>query len=162
MLYTTHIFGEPVVKDLSAHHCLCVLSHSSRVQLSATPWTMACQAPLSMGFSRQEFQSGLPFPSPGRKYEVSEVSEVKSLSRVWLCDPMDCSLPGSSVHEIFQARVLEWGAISFSTTAYKLFKKMSGIAHSLAETLAIIMCERQAVWWENAEKWKDSLSSTYQ
>ena len=31
-----------------------------------------------------------------------------------LCDPMDCSLPGSSVHRIFQARVLEWGAIAFS------------------------------------------------
>ena len=31
-----------------------------------------------------------------------------------LCDPIDCSLPGSSVHEIFQARVLEWAAISFS------------------------------------------------
>ena len=31
-----------------------------------------------------------------------------------LCDPMDCSLPGSSVHGIFQARVLKWGAISFS------------------------------------------------
>ena len=31
----------------------------------ATPWTAACQAPLSMGFSRQEYCSGLPFPSPG-------------------------------------------------------------------------------------------------
>ena len=31
-----------------------------------------------------------------------------------LSDPMDCSLPGSSVHRIFQARVLEWGAIAFS------------------------------------------------
>ena len=31
-----------------------------------------------------------------------------------LCDPMNCSLPGSSVHGIFQARVLEWGAIAFS------------------------------------------------
>ena len=31
----------------------------------ATPWTVACQAPLSMGFSRQEYYSGLPFPSPG-------------------------------------------------------------------------------------------------
>ena len=31
-----------------------------------------------------------------------------------LCDPMDCSLPGSSVHGIFQARILEWVAISFS------------------------------------------------
>ena len=35
------------------------------------------------------------------------------LSRVRLCDPMDCSLPGSSVQGILQARVLEWGAISF-------------------------------------------------
>ena len=33
------------------------------------------------------------------------------------CDPMDCSLPGSSVHGIFQARVLEWGAIAFSEEA---------------------------------------------
>ena len=43
-----------------------------------------------------------------------EWSEVKWLSRVQLCDPMDCILPGSSVHGIFQARVLEWVAISFS------------------------------------------------
>ena len=38
---------------------------------------------------------------------------VKLLSRVRLCDPVDCSLPGSSIHGIFQARVLEWVAISF-------------------------------------------------
>ena len=37
----------------------------SRVQLFATPWTVAHQAPLSMEFSRQEYGSGLPFPSPG-------------------------------------------------------------------------------------------------
>ena len=37
----------------------------SRVQLFATPWTVAHQAPPSMGFSRQEYWSGLPFPSPG-------------------------------------------------------------------------------------------------
>ena len=37
----------------------------SRVRLFATPWTVACQAPLSMEFSRQEYWSGLPFPSPG-------------------------------------------------------------------------------------------------
>ena len=40
--------------------------------------------------------------------------KVKSLSRVGLSDPMDCSLPGSSVHGIFQASVLEWVAIAFS------------------------------------------------
>ena len=42
-----------------------VLSHSSRVQLFATLRTIACQAPLSMGFSRQEYWSWLPFPPPG-------------------------------------------------------------------------------------------------
>ena len=41
---------------------VCVLS---RVRLSATPWAVARQAPLSMGFSRQEYWSGLTFPSPG-------------------------------------------------------------------------------------------------
>ena len=43
--------------------CVCVLV--SHVQLFATPWTPACQTPLSMGFSRQEYWSGLPFSSPG-------------------------------------------------------------------------------------------------
>jgi len=38
---------------------------------------------------------------------------LSRFSRVQLCDPMDCSLPGSSIHGIFQARVLEWGAIAF-------------------------------------------------
>ena len=46
-------------------HLQCsVLSHFSRVQLFATPWTVAPQAPQSMRFSRQEDWSGLPFPSP--------------------------------------------------------------------------------------------------
>ena len=43
--------------------------------------------------------------------------KVKLLSRVRLCDPVDCSPPGSSVHGILQARILEWVAISFSNTA---------------------------------------------
>ena len=42
-----------------------MLSHFSHVQLFATLWTVALQAPLSMGFSRQEYWSGLPFPSQG-------------------------------------------------------------------------------------------------
>ena len=37
----------------------------SHVQLFVTPWTVACQAPLSMGFSKQEYWGGLPFPPPG-------------------------------------------------------------------------------------------------
>ena len=46
-------------------------------------------------------------------FTALEVSEVAQLCPT-LCDPMDCSLPGSSVHRIFQARILEWVAISFS------------------------------------------------
>ena len=45
--------------------------------------------------------------------KVKSESEVAQLCPT-LSDPMDCSLPGSSVHGIFQARVLEWGAIAFS------------------------------------------------
>ena len=45
--------------------CMCVLSRFNNVQFFATPWTVACQTPLSMGFSRQKYWSGLPCPSPG-------------------------------------------------------------------------------------------------
>ena len=44
---------------------MCVCKLLSYVQLFVTLWTVALQAPLSMGFSRQEYCSGLPFPSPG-------------------------------------------------------------------------------------------------
>ena len=44
--------------------CACMLSLFSHVQLFATPWTVAHQAPVSMGFSRQKYWSGLPFPPP--------------------------------------------------------------------------------------------------
>ena len=75
----------------------------------------AHQAPLSLGFSRQEHWSGLPFPSPMHESGKWKV-KVKSLSRVrLLATPWTAAQPGSSVHGIFQARVLEWGAIAFSS-----------------------------------------------
>ena len=106
----------------------------------ATPWTVAYQVPLSMGFPRWEYWSGLPFPppgdlpNPGIKLEAPALASgfsttepcgkpiimsIKKESKVaqscpTLCNPMDCSLPVSSIHGIFQARVLEWVAISFS------------------------------------------------
>ena len=67
-----------------------------------------------------------PWDSPGKNTGVGcrflfQCMKVKSESEVTqscptLSDPMDCSLPGSSIHGIFQARVLEWGAIAFSKT----------------------------------------------
>ena len=83
-------------------------SHFSRVRLCATPRTAAYQAPPSMGFSRQEYWSGVPLPSP--MYRTA--TAAKSLqSCPTLCDPIDGSPPGSPVPGILQARVLEWGAI---------------------------------------------------
>ena len=144
---------------------LLLLNRFSHVRLLVTPWTVAPQAPPSMGFSRQEYWSGVFFTSKkvlimnlsrgfpgGSEVKVSASSardRVRSLGRedplekemathssilVWKTpgmeepgglqsmgsqrvvsdsDPMDCSPPGSSVHEILQARVLEWGAIAF-------------------------------------------------
>ena len=52
--------------------CISLLSHFSRIQLCATPSTAAHQAPPSLGFSRQEYWSGLPFPSPMHESEKSK------------------------------------------------------------------------------------------
>ena len=49
----------------------------------------------------------------------SEKVKVKVKSCPTLSDPMDCSLPGSSIYGIFQARVLEWGAIAFSSCSMR-------------------------------------------
>ena len=51
---------------------VCMLSHFSRVRLFATLWTVTHQAPLSMGFSRQEYWSGLPCPPPGDLPDTSD------------------------------------------------------------------------------------------
>ena len=105
-------------------------------------WTIACQASLSMEFFRQEYWRGLlcppPWDLPTRgsnlhllyllHWQVDSLPLAPPLPRAWkwkvkvkvahscptLCDPMDCSLPGSSVHGILQARILEWVAFPSS------------------------------------------------
>ena len=74
---------------------------------------------------RQSTRLPRPWDSPGKNTGVGchfllQSIKVKSQGEVTqscptLHDPMDCSLPGSSIHGIFQARVLEWGAIAFSS-----------------------------------------------
>ena len=112
--------------------------------MCATPWTVARQAPLFLGFPRQEYWSGLLFPSPGdlpdlgvkpaspaltgrffnteqpekpdRLVAAAAAAAAKSLqSCPTLCDPMDSSPPGSAIPGILQARTLEWVAISLSS-----------------------------------------------
>ena len=73
-----------------------------------------------------------PWDSPGKNTGVGfhfllQCMKVESESEVaqscpTLSDPMDCSLPGSSIHGIFQARVLEWGAIAFSNQLLIIYK----------------------------------------
>ena len=78
-----------------------------------------------------------PWDSPGKNTGVGchfllQCMKVKSESEVAqscpaLSDPMDCSLPGSSVYGIFQARVLEWGAIAFSQGIHGLYFIVKGV-----------------------------------
>ena len=91
-----------------------MLSCFSRVRLFAILWTVACQAPLSVGFLTQENSSDLPFPSPrdlpDSGIEPASLSLLHwlcaySLSCVRLCNPMDCGRPDSSVHGILQTRI---------------------------------------------------------
>ena len=69
---------------------------------SAAQWTVARQAPLSMGFPIKNTGVALPFPSPGDLpdpgIEPEPPQSVQLLSRVRLCDPLDCSTPGLPVH----------------------------------------------------------------
>ena len=78
-----------------------------------------------------------PWDSPGKNTGVGclQCRKVKSQSEVaqsclTLSDPTDCSLPGSSVHGIFQARVLEWGSIGFSVRAAFRSDQIRSVAQS--------------------------------
>ena len=81
---------------------LLLLSHFSRVQLCATPETAGHQAPLSLGFSRQEHWSGLPFPSPmheSEKWKWSRFSRVRLCATPWTAAyqaPRPWDFPGKS------------------------------------------------------------------
>ena len=86
---------------------------------------------------RQPTRLPRPWDSPGKNTGVGchfllQCMKVKSESGVaqscpTLCDPMDCSPPGSSIHGIFQARVLEWGAIAQGSNPYPLHCKVDSL-----------------------------------
>ena len=105
-----------LVSFISKHTLNLLLSHFSRVQLCVTQRWQPTRLPH-------------PWDSPGKNTGVGchfllQCMKVKSESEIaQSCptpsNPMDCSLPGSSVHGIFQARVLEWVAIAFSCLAAK-------------------------------------------
>ena len=69
-----------------------MLTSFSHVRLFATLWTIACQAPLSMGFSRHEYWSGLPCPPPG------DLPGIKSKSPALQGDSLPSEPPGNAQH----------------------------------------------------------------
>ena len=106
ILYTTESPGKPI------------LEYAAAKSLQSCP--TLCDP------RRQPIRLHRPWDSPGKNTGVGchfllQCMKVKSESEVTqscltLSDPIDCSLPGSSTHEIFQAKVLEWGAIAFSNS----------------------------------------------
>ena len=133
-----------------------MLNCFSCVWLFVTPWTVACQAPLPMGFTRRAYWSGLPCPHPGdlpdpgiepmslvspavankfftttppgKPLSQNAAAAAKSLqSCPTLCNPIDGSPPGSPIPGILQARTLEWVAVSFSN-AWKWKVKVKSLS----------------------------------
>ena len=119
---------------------LLLLSRFSRVRLCAT-------------HRRQPTRLPRPWDSPGRNTGVGchfllQSMKVKSESEVaqscpTLSDPMDCSLPGSSAHGIFQERVLEWVAVVFSDFVPTRIAKTKKTASALVAEMGLALV---AVW----------------
>ena len=78
--------GLPLSSQRAQQLCLCVLSHFSHVQLFATPWTVARQAPLCMGFPKEEYWSGLLCPLPEDLPEAPTTVQWQS----WDSNPGGC------------------------------------------------------------------------
>ena len=106
--------------------CARVLSHFSRVWLFETLWTVACQAPLSIGFSRQEYWSGLQCPSSGDLPNPG----IEFWSPVLLVDSLPSEPPGKSKNtgvgrlSLFQGNFLtqelKWGFLNCRWILYQL------------------------------------------
>ena len=114
--FPAHLSMRPVSRR-NSRRATWVVTHAERPRFPVPP--------LRTGPHRwQPTRLPCPWDSPGKNNGVGchfllQSMKVKSESEVaqpcpTLSDPMDCSLPGSSIHGIFQARVLEWGAIAFS------------------------------------------------
>ena len=150
---------------------LLLLSHLGLVWFCVTLWTAVCQASLSMGFSRQEYWSGLSCPSPGvlpspgikprspalqadsftteppGKPEVGHIlylywSESCSVVSDSL-QPMDC------VHGILQARILEWVAVPFSRESSQLRDRTQ--VSCIADRFFTSWAMREYLYWDFLE-----------
>ena len=122
---------------------------------------------------RQPTRLPRPWDSPGKNTGVGchfllQCMKVKSESEVaqscpTLSDPMDCGPPGSSIHGIFQARGLEWGAIAFSiSTVYIWLKKCFGMLQQRLLSIVFAWQLRKKTWmWSQEIKMYGRNWSTY-
>ena len=106
--FMVHILLKPGLENFE-HYFTSVwkkvkLKSLSRVQLFATPWTVAYQASLSMGFSRQEYWSGLPFPSPGYLPDPG----VEPRSPTLEADALTSEPPGKPVSLACEMSAIAW------------------------------------------------------
>jgi len=119
------------------------------ILLTATATAKSLQSCPTLWFHRwQPTRLPRPWDSPGKNTEVGchfllQCRKVKSESEVvqscpTLSDPMDCSLPGSSVHGIFQARVLEWGC-------HCLLRKWMGMGEFNSDGHCIYYCGQECL-----------------
>ena len=140
---------------------LLLLSHFSRVRLCATPQMAAYQAPLSLGFSRQEHWSGLPFPSPmcesenwkWRRSVMSDSSRPHGLQPTRLLHPWE--FPGKSTgvgcHCLLQTTYRRTTETSFSTAVMETRKQWNTSNSVLRETEAPV---KDDVWNINvSQEW---------
>ena len=110
----------------------------------------AHQAPPSLGFSGQEHWGGLSFPSSMHESKWKWSAQPC----LTLSDPKDCSLEGSYIHGIFQARVLEWGAFAFSLKRSLVFPILLFSSISLHWSLRKAFLSLLAILWNSAFKWE--------
>ena len=121
---------------------------------------------------RQPTRLPRPWDSPGKNTGVGchvllQCMKVKSESEVaqscpTLRDPMDCSLPGSSVHGSFQARVLEWGAVAFSKRFSLDARENVQLASTLAAMCTVILPYCRVVWASSEPlPWASRLTSCW-
>ena len=120
---------------------LLLLSHFSRVRLCATPWTTAHQAPPSLGFSRQEHWSGLPFPSPMHENEKWKwsCSVVSDLATPWTAAHQASPSMGLSRQE-YWSRVPLNDLTDFPWEAF-------GIPGAESSDHTLIVCGRDVQFW---------------
>ena len=103
MLFT--LSPEPMITEKTTKFKLCTRDYITTTMYNSLVHWKTQQWP-------QDWKRSVFIPI-SKKVKVKSENEVAQ-SCLTLCDPMDCSLPGLSVHGVFQARILEWVAISFS------------------------------------------------